>query len=540
MKLKSQEQILDIKVREALIKEITGTENLRRKSKHLRAHEILKDKTKKWVIEMLSREFSQETVAMMVNRASNISIMKKVVNKLAKSYSAGADRVIPGSDEETIKLNKLAETLGANTHLKKVDRYLYPHRNVLLTCLPKKNFRESDDQKPKFDLTLSAMPPHLYDVVPHYENEEQAMVLIITDFVEQVGGYGPDATTADGRQVQNRIVLDNFDRKEQAIADSPADRGVENREFIFWTDRYHFTTDSKGEIIKEKSPEQLLNPIQKIPGEFFAVDQDGSFWAEGGDDLVDGAILINVELTDLYTIKNFQGWGQPVLITGQIDKEYKGGPNRLLKLKQEPGEPAPSFQYVSSNPPLEQHMRSIEMTCGFYLSTNNLSPTNVAGSLDATTFPSGIAKMVEDAQSTEPVEDRQRYFKDKEPGLWDTVARWQNLLFDSKSLTEKFMEIGQIDTRGVELSFPTPKPVISETEKLDNLAKRKKLGLNTKEELIRIDDPDISDEKLQEKLAKLEGDKSPSEEPQQKLEQEKEKDIEQDDEKEQVDNNLGA
>lgn len=512
MKLTQQEQILDESIRQLIIKEITGTENLRRKQKHLRAHEILKDKTKKWVIEMLSREFSQETVSLMVNRASNISILKKVVNKLAKAYQIGVERTVANDEESTIKVRDLAEKLKLNTKLKKADRYLYPHRNALLMCVPVKNHRESFGDKPKFDLQVRVYAPHLYDVIPYSDNPEDGMVLVLTDFVEQVQGYAPDSTTADGRQFQNRVILDNFDRKEQNIANSPADKGAENREFIFWSDKLHFTTNSDGEILSGKSPETLLNPIGKIPGEFLAIDQDGHFWAEGGDDLVDGAITINVELTDLYCIKNWQGWGQPVLITGEVDKDYKGGPNRLLKLKHETGEPAPSFQYVSSNPPLDQHMRSIEMTCALYLSTNNLSASNVSGSLDVKTFPSAIAQMVEDAESTEPVEDRQRYFKDKEPAFWDIVARWQNLLFESKSLTSTFMEVGPLTNTMVELSFPVPKPVITEAEKLSNIEKRKAIGINTTEELIRMDQPDISDEALQEKLRQLEPKPEPKKE----------------------------
>jgi hypothetical protein len=503
MKIANQEQILDIEVRKLIIEEIKGAENLRRKSKHLRAHEILKDKTKKWVVEMLSREFSKETVLLMVNRAANVSILKKVTNKLAKAYQAGVDRSIKESQESTAKIKSMAELINANTALKKVDKYLYPHRNCLLMTVPKKNHRESTDEKPRFDINLAVYPPHLYDVIPYADNPEKAMVLVLTDFVEQIGAYSPDTTTVDGKALDNRLVLDNFDRKEQNIANSPADKGAEDRQFIFWSDRYHFTCNGKGEIIAGKSPEGLLNPIQKIPGEFFALDQDGSFWAEGGDDLVDGAILINVELTDLYTIKNFQGWGQPVLVAGDIDTEYKGGPNNLMKLKSNPGEPPPSFSYQNSNPPLDQHMRSIEMSCALYLSTNNLSPSNISGKLDATTFPSGIAQMVEDAQSTEPVEDRQRYFKDMEPSFWDTVARWQNLLFEKDSLTQAFTEIGPIKETNVMLVFPSPKPVITEKEKLENLEKRKSLGLNTMLELIKLDNPDMSEEQAKAKLAEL-------------------------------------
>lgn len=525
MKLADESQILDKAFRLKVIEEITGAENIGRKQKALRAHEILKDKTKKWVIEMLSREFEKQTVIQMVNRAANVSILKKVANKLARAYADGVDRTVylgiedgadynpeqgRAKDEKATRIvQELAEELMFNHQMKKVDRYLYPHRNALLLVLPEKNTRESVLGVEKYDLCLRALAPHLYDVIPDAFNPEKARVLILTDFTESTANAIPDAVYADGKTVRSSLVLEEGDGKEQMIANSPADKGREDREFIWWSDNYHFTTDKKGEIISDpnKTPEGLVNPIGRIPGEFFAVDQDGSFWAEGGDDLVDGALMINVELTDLYTIKNVQGWGQPVLVSGKIDQEYKGGPHRLIKLKAEKGDPEPSFQYVSSNPPLDQHMRSIEMSTALYLSTNNLSPSNVSGKLDATTFPSGIAQMVENAQSTEPVLDRQKYFKDKEPKIWELIRLWQERYFLSGNLTDKFTKIGLLPSSEVELTFQCPKPIITEKEHLENLKARKDLGINTMLDLIKMDNPELTDQQAQERLDAVEKEK---------------------------------
>lgn len=521
MKLRDENQILDKDFRFKVIEEITGRENIMRKQKHLRAHEMYKDKIKKWVVNQLSQEFSEDTVIQMLNRAANVSILKKVVNKLARAYSDGVDRAVykktaetktpvESPDQERVKdeastaiVQELTEALYMNHQMKLVDRYLYPHRNALLMVLPEKNTRESTPESEKYDLCARVLSPHLYDVIPDAYNEERAKVLILTDFVEQSSATGPSTTYEDGKTPKTRIILDDGDRKEQLIANAPSDRGTENRTFIWWSDNYHFTTNGKGEIIPEVSPQDGANPIGRIPGVFFAVDQDGSFWAEGGDDLVDGALMINIELTDLYVIKNVQGWGQPVLIAGQIDKDYKGGPHRLLKLKAEKGDPEPKFEYVSSNPPLDQHMRSIEMSAALYLSTNNLAPSNISGKLDANTFPSGIAQMVENAQSTEPVIDRQKYFKDKEPEVWEVVSLWQKRYFASQNLTREYMEIGLLQESDVEVTFHTPKPVITEAEHLANLKLRKDLGINTMIDLIKMDNPELTDAQAEERLGQI-------------------------------------
>lgn len=494
-KLYSDEQILDIGFRKIVIEEIVGAENVARKNASLRAYEIYKDMTKKWVVEALSREFSKKTLVQMVNRASNISILKKVVNKLAQAYVSGVTRE-GQSKKDTEVIQALAEKLKINHTMKKADRFLHLFRNTLIQVVP-----ELHSEDMTYNIVLKVLPPHLFDVIPDAINTEKAKVLILTDFVERNQLAAQDYLGADGRAKGVSVDLHQGDHKEQVIANSPDDKGTEYREFIWWSPKYHFTTDVEGRIVEEKTPKDLLNPIGAIPGVFLHDDQDGSFWAQGGNDLVDGAIMLNVELTDLYTIKNVQGWGQPIL-SGKIrEKEIVGGPHNALLLDYEEGDPEMKFYYATSNPPLSEHMKSIEMTAALYLSTNNLSPSNVAGKLDAASFPSGIAKMVEDAQSTEPVEDKQRYYKDKEPEVWNLIRLWCEAFADS--LSPEIKEIGKISDPSITLTFSKNKQVITEKERLENLKLRKELGIDTMLELIKRDNPDLTDEQAEKKLLKI-------------------------------------
>lgn len=502
MFIQDERQILDPKIRMQIIEAITSEENVARKNAHLKSHECYKDKTKKWVIEALSKEFSLETVIQMKNRASNISILKKVVQKLAKAYLAGVKRT-GESEGDTQAIEAMAESINLNTQMKKVDRMVHLHRNAILLVVPE---RLPDG---KFNLSSKVVPPHLYDVVPRAENPELPLCLVLTDFVERNQGTPIRSLTADGVATSG-LDLHDGDRNESVIAESADDRGSDNREFIFWTNSYHFTTNEKGEIIKGGGSEGGTdNPVKTIPAVFFSDDQDGSFWAEGGNDLTDGAILINVLATDLYAIANAQGWGQPVISGEFKEAEFKGGLHRALFLKAEGGTTVePKFYYASSNPPLDQHMKMIEMATALYLSTNNLSPTNVAGRLDALSFPSGIAKMVEDAQSTEPVEEKQRYYKEKEPEIFDILSRWQMVLSENKSLAPRFQEIPTLTSTRVTTEFMQTKQIITEKEKLENLKLRKELGLSTLKDLVQRDNPDLSDEDAQARVDELKKEKA--------------------------------
>lgn len=507
MKLTNEEQILKLEFRKKVIQEITAEENVSRKNRELRKYEIYKDRTRKWVIEALAKEFDPETVHQMQSRASNISILRKVVNKLARAYTGGVTRTAAIDGDQPF-YDELGKALSINEAQKKADRYLELFFNCAVQVVPVHNYIESVGETKKFDLSLRVLAPHFYDVIEDADNPHIPRVFILTDFVERNQTVVSQSNLGeDGRA--NGIVP-NFhsgNRRDEIIADSPDDAGSESREFIWWTDKYHFTTDADGEFITEKTPENLLNPIQKLPFVVYAEDQDGAFWAEGGSDRVDGAIHINVQLTDMACIANVQGWGQPVLTGKGLPKKVVGGPHRAIKLTHDTGDPEPKFYYASSNPPLDMWMRMIELHTALYLSTNNLSPTTVVGKLDAQNFPSGIAQLVEMSECTTDVQDKQAIFQDKEVETWKLCHLWLKNLSGKKALTEKFSAIPVPTGVDFSVKFNQVKPVISEKEHLENLKARKDLGLNTKAELILMDNPGLTLEEAEKKAAALEEEK---------------------------------
>src|SRR4051812_24091457 len=93
MKLFNEELLLNVKVRKEIITGINSPWNIARKNEAKKRHEVYKDNTVKFVLKKLQNEgLSPSTLQLMSNRASNISICKKIVHKLARSYEAGVIR----------------------------------------------------------------------------------------------------------------------------------------------------------------------------------------------------------------------------------------------------------------------------------------------------------------------------------------------------------------------------------------------------------------------------------------------------------------
>lgn len=502
-KLKSEDDILDPNFRAKVIAEILGSENKNRKMRELRKYEIYKDKTRKWVIESLTKELAPETIAQMENRAANISVCRKIVNKLARCYVAGVSRKLPDdTSQESVDL--LVDELDFNTVMRKAERFLQLFKNTMIQVYPEICETEEDGQK--FEIETRVLPPFLYDVIEDPKDKEKAAIVILTEFVERNQFVEQTLQPGtDGRN--NKGLIPQFDvgnKKDDIIADEPEDSGRgPKRTFIWWSKSYHFTTDQGGEIIPDLSPEDQANPILKLPFVNLADDQDGQFWAMGGEDLIEGSILVNVLLTDLFGISNAQGWGQMVIKGKNLPKIIQGGPHRAIMLEYDDGDPVPDVNFQSSNPPLDAWMRMVEQYVALLLSTNDLAPASVSGKLDANTFPSGIAMLIEQSEATAATEDKQKIFQDAEPEIWELVRAWHELYFDMGILEEDFAAIPKFPSADVGLHFQASKPVVSETEKIANLKARSDLGLASKLDLIKLDNPDLTDEEAETKLLGL-------------------------------------
>lgn len=499
VKLNNEEDVLNIDWRKAYISHINSEYNNERKRKAYKRFEIYRDNTKKWVIEALKAEdLKESTLKKLEKQVSNISICKKVIEKKAMIYQAPPARDVKSEDDKA-KIQKYSKELDFDSSMAKVNRYLELSRNTLTLVIPQKNVIEtlfSTNGKKIYDLSKKVLNDHSYDVIVDSENCEVARGFVLSDYVERKEvTIHPKYT---GRRPRN------FKDPKQDQLNGTTKL---SREYIFWTNLYHFTCDEDGEIIKDKSPDGFLNPIRMLPAVDFSYDKDGKFWAEGGDDLIDASIGINVKFTHMDEILKMQGYGQLTIVGPNIPDVIEVGPHSVLRYQTNAGEDKPDINFLSTDPQTQNWLNSIEAQVSFTLSTNNLSPRNVSTKLDVVNPPSGISQLIENSEVTFDIEDKQKIFKDKEPLIWEVVRRWSEELVRTQQLSKRFLEIGLFADSNVQLTFSKNKAVVTEGEKLDNLKKRKDLGIATDLDLIMLDNPDLTEEQAQKKLDEINAEK---------------------------------
>lgn len=496
MRIKKEDELLRQEVRKQIIDEIKGQENMQRKHTAYKWHQCYKDNTRQYVVENMLNQFDFETVVEMRYSIANVSFMKKVVDKLARVYSNGVQRDLP-SKPDTAKLKELEKLLCINSELKTTNRYLRAQRNAALYIKPCPIYT---DDGLKWTIKPQPLVPYLYDVVEDYFDRTKPMAYILSNYKAQTNPYWNIDGSTRGVTATSLNPGNSIDEK---IADTPLDAGQGELEtFIFWTDKYHFTCDANGEILTDVNNPNNLNPFGIKPVINFAIDQDGQFWAQGGSDLPQGAILLNSILTHANHIAVTQGYGQAFMTGENLPSKIKIGPTRVIRGEYKKDEqPQPTFEFVSTNPQLDSIRGLVEAYLALLLTTNNLSTSGIASQLNGSqSAPSGIALIIDKAESLEDVQDQRQVFLDREPIVWKVINSIISAYGDSMIDELKVNKLPDGFEKNLMIRFFDPTPIMSEKEKLENLKLRQELGLDSMVDLIMKDNPSMTKEQAEEKL----------------------------------------
>ena len=506
----TDEEILDEQFRAKVIKEIQGVENVNRKKQQKAMLEVYRDQIIPFVLQRLKDQgFAQETLAVMTQRATNVNIFKKIVSKKARSYAKGCARTVEESQEQTEDLEIICESMDLTGAMKKADRYRKAARNTILYIVPEKFEDPAKPGEIVYKLCAKVYFPHLYDAIPDASNREKMRCLIFSPFSEAASAQLlPAVGSGDGRNLMNySSPIFRADQIDQTIANSPSDSGANRKQYVWWTSKYHLTTDENGKQLDGPglTPPERKNPIQRIPAVNLTEEQDGEFWAMGGDDLMQATILLNVKLTDMESILHQQGWGQFVVTGEDVQKqEFRVGPQRAILLNTAKGSThLTDAKILSHDPHTDDHMKSAEMHVALCLTTNNLSVKSVAANLNASSHAAAIAKMVDESENMDDVSDDQAYYAGKEKEVVLVANSWLEELRGTNELWSVLKETKPVDVSKMNTQFHNQEQVISEQERLANMKIRKELGIDSVIDLIKKDNPGMTDKQAMAKALKI-------------------------------------
>jgi hypothetical protein len=163
-----------------------------------------------------------------------------------------------------------------------------------------------------------------------------------------------------------------------------------------------------------------------------------------------------------------------------------------MKLEQETkeGQPETSAEYISPSPNLEGHKESILTYMMMILDEHGMNSNQVTKSGEK--FTSGFDRLIANADVQDIVENNQDAYTRTENGVYKII---QGMNLRDGSYTFKSNKLA--------VKFARPKILTSDSEKLDNLAKKKALGLWETWELILEADPNLTEEEAKAKAEVL-------------------------------------
>lgn len=477
-------QILDQAYRAHIIKEIESDENIRRKQESLKRYEIYNDRLEEYVYNVLQRDLSAETLDQM-RVISSINLCKRITDEQSSIYTKRPNRMIHNSDERTDELFGNIYSMGrVNTAMKKANVAFNLQQQCALQVIPKGG-----------RLKIKVLQPHHYDVLPNHADPEKADVYILSQYdknrlfdrTHNQNNYTPQPSAVEYR---------TRDRQNQKIADESdwqANRGT----YVWWSDDYHFMTNSDGEILDpetmmpivgEIEDRFLLNPIGKKPFVDVKEDSDGEYWQRFGNATVDFTIDMALILSDVAEVNRLQGYAQPIISAVEPPKDMKVGPNTIMFLKKSKNaeEAAqPSFEFASPNPDLAGSIEVVKTFLSMYLTSKGLDPAVVTAEGTGARFASGIDRLLSNIEKFEASADDFDLFKWVESEVFRLIKSWLDV-FAGVSDGGLMPELSGVIPEDVSFAveFERPSTEMSEKEKIELIEKKLEMGLMTKVEAV--------------------------------------------------------
>ena len=471
-----QEKLLDIGYRKQIIQEIKGDENVQRKIKSYKKHNMQNDNFYQYVKEHLESKLDPETVKEM-DIFANVNLQKRISKAESGVYKNDPTREFYNDETEIDDLNKIYNRIGINTVLKRSNVAYKYEDQCTIQMYP-------EDQELKARVLL----PHHFDVISDEMNPEKAMAYVISNFDntsrDEIRRDDIGNGTSQGDTYRDQV--------NQKIADYD-DQKLSKERFYWWSDSYNFVTNGKGEVLDKLTHEVIIeyseidpnfaSPLAEYgvkPFVDISTPKDFEYWCRGGDSLFDSTVLYNTILTSEFQTVKMQGHAQ-AYYKGSADnmpENMRVGVNHVIFLPENPDQPVNSeFGFANPGSDLSGIRQFRESFLAAFLSARGLDTSIISGDSSVKTATSGIEKMLQMIEKFEASQDDFSLFSDAEQKLARLITAWINSLrserLNGELILDEAYQINLPDPKDVTVNveFAKPEMIKTDSEILDVLQK---------------------------------------------------------------------
>lgn len=436
--------VLDYITVKQILKEIESPEEKHRRHEELENQMIYEGRLHHFVKEKLKKMYPKTHESYNV---ADYNIHKKITDKKSKSYIKPPLRALDQKQETDI-YNQILMDNDFNDTMKVIDTYKNRHKYCALGIVRERYELEDGSQQDWYNFW--ALAPYEFNV---------------------------------HRDLNGEIYAWSIPTGKEGDFDIWTLWSLESHVKIKTKDYNDFTVlPIVGNPLNE-------NPYGVIPFIYIPMDCEGFYPYHSS--LPRQTIELNTNLSVYLTSGNMQ-IGQLVLKHPKNQKIdwVVSGLMTAMKLEQEvkEGTPSTDASYISPNPNLDGHKESILTYMMMILDEHGMNSNQMTKAGEK--FTSGFDRLIANADVQDIIEDNQDIYSRLENEVYQIIKamndRDGNFTFRSKKLSVKFAR---------------PKILISDSERLDNLKKKKDLGLWDDWQLLQEADPNLSEDEAKQIVA---------------------------------------
>ena len=472
---------------ERIINEIEAEQNRQLKEDAFKAYEVEAGNQLKYTKIELQKLLPKSWEKM---RYSDISISKKVVRKIAKSYKSEPIRSLTRK-QSSKNLSDIYKTAKANKAFKEFDKIRTLHRHALMWVNYRKDLKK---------YILMAMAPYLFNVIRDQDTGELDAVIL---------NY-PDASVLANLSDPSGRANDNIN---QLISDSQLDSSANSKIYVIWSKDHHVAVKRVEEqmlignsmqsrltvdFLDMPGNPDMINPLGVIP--FVYSSQDQSVDNPIKSPLTQQSITFNTLWSDVLSAASGQGFGiltlkYPESMQDKMENVTVGLTTGIeLPQSVNPNDAPTEAVYINPNPDLAGQVMTYSKWIVSVLDDYGISSSQALdGGVEK--FSSGLDRIIAQADVQDVISDNQNDYVLVEDEVFNIVKTNEREIVNSNLFNDK---------DELTVIYPKPKVLISDKESLENIEKRISMGFIEPWEGLVMLDPNMSEKAARDKIKIIE------------------------------------
>jgi hypothetical protein len=221
-------------------------------------------------------------------------------------------------------------------------------------------------------------------------------------------------------------------------------------------------------------------------------------------------VLIPTLLADVNYASMFQAFAIIYGINVKF-QELKKDPSVFWAFETEPGSEAkPEIGTIKPDMDVEGSLNLIASQLAFWLNSLGLK-SGAVGDINGTNFASGIAKMIDEADTVQDRKEQVPYFEAAEQQLWDLVLKKMHPYWAANNLIENNTIFSP--TTKITISYPEQIPMTKRKELVDEQVVELNNKLTTRDRSIKRINPEMTDEQVKALIVEIESQQPAAEPP---------------------------